>query len=100
MATFVPPITTGEVPPVAPGADRLMNRLCALYQFSGDRGRNVYLLSDGTVTETDPDGVTVRWDNDTPGVVYVAKAWWGGHLEEDVTAAEAAALVAAGYTVS
>lgn len=49
------------------------------------RGRNVYLLTDGTVTETQP------WDQAT-----IAKTYFGGHIET-ITAAEAAVLTAAGY---
>jgi hypothetical protein len=48
-------------------------------------GRNVYILTNGTVTETDP----LDWST-------VAHALWGAHVEE-ITDAEAALLAAAGY---
>lgn len=48
------------------------------------RGRNVYLKTDGTYTESEPDNEEI------------AKIYLGGHLNV-VTAEEAAALTAVGY---
>lgn len=58
-----------------------------------DRGRNVFLLKNGTITETDPDSQTVLWSD-------VDTVWWGSAAEPYVvTSAQAALLTAAGYTV-
>ena len=58
----------------------------ALMRFvrPSERGRNVFVKTDGTITEDEPPFEEIR-------TVY-----WGGHLNE-VTDAEAAALTAAGY---
>lgn len=50
----------------------------------GARGRNVYLLVDGTYTENEPDYEDIE------------KTYFGGHFNV-VTDAEAASLTAAGY---
>ena len=63
---------------------RLANRLAAHY-VPGARGRNVFLLTNGTYTENQPS------DMDT-----VAKVYYGGHNIE-VDATEVASLTAAGY---
>lgn len=90
MPSFSPP-TDDVVPPLLPSTSGTARRL--LRHFSSNpRGRNVYYLSDGTITETDPDGTTVTWDD-------VETVWWGGHAAVEVTAAEQTALEAAGYTV-
>lgn len=49
------------------------------------RGRNVFLLTDGTYTENEPNDMTT-----------VTKIYWGGS-DNDVSAAEVASLTAAGY---
>ena len=49
------------------------------------RGRNVFLLNDGTYTENEPSDMTT-----------VTKTYWGGH-DNEVDAAEVASLTAAGY---
>lgn len=54
--------------------------------FDNDpRGRNVFLLDDGTYTENEPSDMTT-----------VVKTYWGGH-DNEVTASEVASLTAAGY---
>jgi len=64
------------------------------------RGRNVYYLSDGTVTETDPDGSNVFWTA-SEGSPYVVTVWWGSTASPyEVTADQATALSNAGYTVT
>lgn len=84
MPTFTPP-TSNDVGLVAPAtqqdpATRLGRHLAPI-----PRGRNVYLLTNGTFTEEQPvDDATV------------AKTYHGGHVH-DITEAEAAALTAAGY---
>ena len=77
---------------------RLPNRLMRYYGTL-DRGRNVYYLSNGVVTETDPDSVSVFWEQ-SDGSPYVVQVWWGSaDVPYSVTAEQAAALTAAGYTV-
>lgn len=94
MAIFRPPVDM-IVPPIYPlGPDdeshyapttgaihRLMSRYAA-----GPRGRNVFLLNDGTITETQPNDLTT-----------VNKVYWGA-CDNPVTAAEVTALQAAGYS--
>lgn len=85
MATFSPPLAF-DVPRVAATphrGDRLMRHYSPL-----PRGRNVYLLVDGSVTEVQPYEAT-------PGTV-IQRVFFGGHAEQ-VNAAEVAILTAAGY---
>lgn len=97
MATFTPPT---ETYPVTVRGKHPLNRLMAHYG-SATRGRNVFYLSDGTVTETDPDSITVFWTNQGNGLPYVVQAWYGSVASPyTVTSAQATALTAAGYTVS
>ena len=63
---------------------RLANRL-ASHVRPTPRGRNVYLLTNGTYTENQPSDMTT-----------VAKTYYGGH-DIEVTADEVASLTAAGY---
>lgn len=49
------------------------------------RGRNVFLLTNGTYTENEPNDITT-----------IAKVYWGGSNNE-VDADEVASLTAAGY---
>ena len=49
------------------------------------RGRNVFLLTDGTFTENEPNDITT-----------ISKVYWGGS-DNIVDAAEVAALTSAGY---
>lgn len=102
MSTFTPPTNANEVPGYGPMDPPLTRRLFA-WSAGNPRGRNVYYLSDGTVTETDPDATNVFWSpNDfgyTASAKYVSHVWWGGHDGETVTSAQATALTNAGYTV-
>lgn len=87
MPTFQPP-THDINPPVLPrgSPEQTNNQYWARRRYSPNPvGINVYLLTDGTITTKQP------WDQST-----IAKTWFGGHIEP-VTAAEAAALTAAGY---
>jgi hypothetical protein len=52
---------------------------------SEPRGRNVFLLTNGTYTENEPNDITT-----------IQKVYWGGS-ENQVTADEVASLTAAGY---
>ena len=63
---------------------RLANRLAA-HRNPTPRGRNVYLLTNGTYTENQPGDMTT-----------VSKIYYGGH-DIEVTADEVASLTAAGY---
>lgn len=63
---------------------RLANRLAA-HRQPGARGRNVYLLTNGTYTENQPGDMTT-----------VQKTYHGGH-DNEVTEAEVSSLTAAGY---
>lgn len=49
------------------------------------RGRNVFLLTNGTYTENEPNDIST-----------IRKVYWGGS-ENEVTADEVASLTAAGY---
>lgn len=68
---------------------------------SRPEGINVYLLSNGEVTETDPDSQTVFWAaGDGPeGCVTVTRAFYGGHDAYEINDTEASLLTGAGYTV-
>lgn len=55
------------------------------YLRPGDRGRNVFKLTDGTFTEDEPFDTTL-----------IAKVYHGGHVH-DLTATEVSELTAAGY---
>lgn len=103
MSTFTPPGRTA-VPPTLPydGADQtpLGRRLFRHYR-SRPEGINVYMLSDGSITEEDPDGEAVVWSRgDKAGAVYVTQAWYGGHDDYNLTDAQATALTDAGYTIT
>lgn len=63
---------------------RLANRL-ASHVAPTARGRNVFLLTNGTYTENQPGDMST-----------VAKTYYGGH-DIEVTDAEVASLTAAGY---
>jgi len=90
MATFTCP-TDNIVAGILPETRGTKRRLYS-YRWATARGRNVFYLTNGSITEVAPDGTTVTWDQ-------VETVWWGGHAASTVTTAEAAALVAAGYTV-
>jgi hypothetical protein len=89
VPTFTAPIDPNMVPPYAVDTDPLIAR-CLRHFASGSQGRNVYLLRSGAVTEVDPDGNVIHWSD-------VAHTFYGGHVGEPITAAEAALLTAAGY---
>lgn len=127
MSTFTPP-TDDVVPPIYIGDDtgrdlpshyadvpRAMHRLM-LHYAQRPRGRNVFLMMDGAITEdqppnwnpVDPTGpfwsgwnpLTHQLDSSTlPTSQQVRKVFWGG-TANPVTAAEAALLTAAGYTIT
>lgn len=100
MATFTPPTNDTEVAGVPRGAWGAARRLAQL-ATGGPRGRNVFYLSDGSVTEADPDSRVVFWSNPGDGSTYVVQTWWGSTDQPyTVTSAQASALTTAGYTVA
>lgn len=96
MATFTPPFEDLTAPVAA--VPHPMDGLFRHYKNRA-QGRNVYILSDGTVTENDPDTRTSFW-HASEGAPYIVRVFWGGHVAENVNAAEQALLEASGYTVS
>ena len=92
MPSFMPPVDTYgqfDVTRMYGLAYRLMR-----HYGSMDRGRNVYLLKGGVVTETDPDSRTIKWSD-------VDIVWWGSAaVPYTVSDEQAALLTAAGYTVT
>ena len=82
MPTFEPP-TDLDVTFVEPFRGGPANALMRFVR-PGERGRNVFVKTDGTITE------------DEPSADEIQTVYWGGHLNI-VTAEEAAALTAAGY---
>ena len=93
MATFSPP-TDNFVSPVIAGefmngqylaaTERLANQWGKHVALS-PRGRNVFLLTNGNITENQPSDATT-----------ISKIYYGGHATE-VTAEEVAELTAAGF---
>lgn len=112
---IVPPIYIDPPDPYYP-CDPLMQRLMAHYE-SQFRGRNVFLLSDNSLTEQQPpnwNGASnknepyARVYDATSGQLvvtefiqepHVVKVFWGG-VNNVVTSTEAALLTASGYTVT
>lgn len=83
MPTFIPP--TDELVRWADPYDFSIEHRLFRYLHPGDRGRNVYKLTDNSFTENQPGDMST-----------VAITYHGGH-EHTITAAEASALTAAGY---
>jgi hypothetical protein len=93
MAIFRPP-TDNFVVPVIVGDymgglrlskdQRLANRLGGRIEASA-RGRNIFLLTNGTYTDNQPSSLSM-----------VSKVYYGGH-DNQITADEVTALTAAGY---
>lgn len=93
MASFTPPTVSdkGHAPRQSSQMWRDNPLGCRLMRHFGSfpRGRNIYYTTSGVATDVQP----IDWDD-------IAKVWWGGHATEEVTAAEQAALEAAGFTVT
>ena len=93
MATFKPPTDNFVTPvPHTPSTeiglisrDERVRRNLAKFFPATARGRNVFWLTDGTFTENDP-----------PFQEDIRRVFYGGHNNE-ITAEEEAALIAAGY---
>lgn len=107
MPTFTPSAISA-VPPTLPDTDGVAERLFRYYK-SRPEGVNVYIYKAGSpaatafgrVSENDP--ITVY---NSAGVA-ISTGWedlelvaWGGHGPITVNSDQAAALVAAGYTVT
>lgn len=111
VGTFTPPIQSNGVPPTLPEGDPdqhiLGYRLFRYYSARpGGDGNNVYyrIVSRnpevGEVTNVDP---YTTYDSEgnvlVDGWSDVAHVWWAGHAPEEVTPAQATALISGGYTV-
>lgn len=105
MPTWTPPVNSTENPSVLPGPDPTQSvagfKLFRHYK-SRPVGRNVFIFSDNTASETDPDGITTLWNaadrtGDSINAKYVVRALYGGHATESLTTAEAAILTASGF---
>ena len=83
MATFTPP--TDEIVRWADPFDSAIEHRLFRFLHAGERGRNVFKLTNSTYTEDQPGDMTT-----------VAVTYHGGH-SHTVSATEAAALTAAGY---
>jgi hypothetical protein len=98
--SFSPP-SQSTLPPILPESTGLPRRLFRHYG-NGREGINVYILSDGTVTETDPDATSVFWgaeDMTRTTEPYVVMVFWGGTGPYPVDDTMRALLEANGYTV-
>lgn len=114
MPTFTPPVQSAGVPNVLPDGDPdqhpLGYRLFRYYRArpGGDTNNVYYRITSapgepevGEVTNIDPFTTY-----DSAGRVLVAAwsdvahVWWAGHAPEEVTAAQEAALIAGGYSVT
>jgi hypothetical protein len=89
MSTFRPPTDDFVVLGVPPKMDDSQEVRLAYSLFkhfdAEPRGRNVFLLIDGTHTENEPNDITT-----------ISKVYWGGS-DNEVSADEVASLTAAGY---
>lgn len=89
MPTFRPPTDNFVVlgiPPKEFDSQEVRNAYNLFRHYNPEpRGRNVFLLTDGTYTENEPN------DRD-----IISKVYFGGS-NNDITANEAASLTAAGY---
>lgn len=89
MPTFRPPTDDWMTlaPPLKPDALIEERQAHVLFRhFDNEpRGRNVFLLTNGTYTENEPNDTTT-----------ISKVYWGGSNNE-VSASEVASLTAAGY---
>lgn len=97
MATFTPP-TTDDVPPVEVTTRGLARRLFSRFRPLTS-GVNVFILNDGTVTETDPYTTYENGVIDEEAWSRVRRTFWGGHVAQPVTEEEQALLEGAGYEV-
>lgn len=100
MSTFTLPRDVSVIPNACADDKPWVKRFMG-YWSRGDRIRSVYLLTDGTCTETvpepvyDSDGKITTWPEDR-----VRRYFHGGQFTYEVDAEEATLLEAAGYTIT
>lgn len=105
MATFTPPTYPEGLPPTLPADEHSLSYKLFRHYRGRPEGRNVYIYSNDTVSEADPDGYSTLWreadrtSSTLANAPTVSHVFWGGHEAETVTSAEEALLIAAGYTV-
>lgn len=99
MATFTPPVDVSVIPNAEADDPKWLKRFMG-YFTRGDRCRSVYLLTDGTTTESvpvavyDSDGKVTTWPEDRVRRFFI------GNATHEVDDEEAALLIAAGYSVA
>ena len=103
MASFQAPTNEDGLPPILPSTRGIQRRLFRFYRPRPE-GINVYIYSDDTVSEDDPNGSERVWtihdiNVDNPNAAYVTHVFWGGHEADPITDEEATLLTAAGYEV-
>lgn len=107
MPTFTPP-GLNDIPPTLPsGSIGQSHQAFHLFKHYRNRpeGRNVYIYSDDSVSENDPDGNSTLWSEDyrmgdtDPDAVEISACFYGGHGPYTITTAQATLLTNAGYTV-
>lgn len=102
---FASPANPLENPPTLPDDNYSLSYRLFRHYRARPVGRNVYILSDDTVTERDPDGYSILWresdrtSDATPGCPHVTHVFWGGHDADEITDEEAVLLEDAGYDV-
>jgi hypothetical protein len=93
MATFKPPtddfvslafISNSQNQGQYSQDQRMAGRLCSRIVPSS-RGRNIYLIGDGSYTDNQPSDFS-----------YITRTYYGGH-DNEIDATEVASLTAAGY---
>ena len=113
MSQFTPPINPHGVPAVLPEGDPEPSpQMWALFRYysarPGGDGNNVYYRITsapgdpevGEVTDVDPFTTYANGQPLVDGWADVVQVWWAGHAPVDVTAPQATALIAAGYTLT
>lgn len=100
MATFTPP-ADNLVPPIAVDSrdvtDPLAQKLFRYYK-SRPRGRNVFILTNNTVTEDLPaSSYNADGTLNTEAWSQVSRVFYGGHIGYQISASEQSILTAAGY---
>ena len=90
MPTFTPPSRT-FVPVISPATPKHQQRPFAYFKASIPRGANVWIYTNGVISEQQPP----VWDA-TATMPGVKKVYYGGH-SYTITSDEAVTLTAAGY---
>lgn len=95
---FTPPNTT-PLSTWSAEASPLANRLMAHFE-ANVQVNNVWIWSDGTVSESQPPFLNNADGDIGTSVPYAARVFYGSHTYSDVTDAEKALLQGAGYVVT